>query len=414
MVRSDNTFKLFLLVISIIFGPWESSAQWSQTNTGINDLSQGAAVLGASQTHLFAKAGFTLYRSNDNGDTWTAATTPVPFNSTECGLGISGRYFAGLNASTECIYWTIDNGDSWNTVTNGPATTAVRGFLATNSHLFAYTSSAGVYRAALPGDDWASANTGLTNTNVIGMLQVGGDLYANTIGGGVFISTDDGSTWSASNSGIDPGDLFGVNLWAMGGDLYYTAQGGGKYTSTDGGTTWSAWAGLPQLGLGLLEVKRFGNNLYMETRHFADGLRDSLYLSINEGATWTNITGNLNAADLNGSGVFEHNGCLFIGYNLISPGQGLFRRCSSASLPEQGLAYGLRLYPDPTEGAVVLELPDDAVGRSYRVLDLHAAEVVRGRLTATRMHLDLSALAAGSYLLTVEGVGLAPVRLVKQ
>lgn len=72
-------------------------------------------------------------------------------------------------------------------------------------------------------------------------------------------------------------------------------------------------------------MKRFGNNLCMEPRHFAGGLRDSLYLSINEGATWSNITGNLNAADLNGSGIFEHNGCNFIGYNLISPGQGIYR-----------------------------------------------------------------------------------------
>lgn len=403
-----------LLLPALFLTTW-SAAQWTQTNFGIADLTQGAAVLGASPTHLFAKAGATLYRSSDNGSIWTAATNPVALNPTECGLYAGGRYFAGLNASSDCIYYTTDDGSTWNTVTNAPQATVVRGFLANSTHVFAYASTGGVFRAPLPGDAWTTVNAGLANTNVIGMLLVGNDLFTNTIGGGIFKSTDGGSSWSASNAGISPSDLNGENLWVMGGDLFYTAQGGGKYTSTDGGATWSVWAGVPQLGLGLLEVKRFGGNLYIETRHFAGGgLRDSLYQSADEGASWTNITGNLNAADLNGSGIIENNGCVFLGYNLISPGQGLFRRCGSTSVPEQGMADGLRLYPDPTEGAVVLELPDDAVGRSYRVLDLHGAEVLRGRLTATRMHLDLTALAAGSYLLKVEGTPLAPVRVVKR
>lgn len=388
-------------------------AQWTQSNNGFTDLSQGAYLLGASPTHLFAKAGGTLYRSADNGDTWTAATNPVALNTTECGLHVGGRYFAGLNASTDCIHYTTDNGSTWNAVTNAPQTTVVRGFLANSTHVFAYTSTAGVFRAPLPGDAWTTVNTGLTSTNVIGMLQVGNDLFAINIGGGVFKSTDGGSSWSASDAGIAPGDLNGEHLWVMGGALFYTAQGGGKYTSTDGGATWSIWAGLPQFGLGLLEVKRFGNNLYMETRHFAGGLRDSLYLSADEGASWTNITGNLNAADLNGSGIIEHNGCVFLGYNLISPGQGIYRWCASSSVEEKP-SQAVHVFPNPCEGPVTVVLPQQAIGSDYRLVDITGAEVLRGRIGGMLMDLDLTALAAGTYLMRVEGDRVAPVRVVKR
>ncbi len=404
---------LLLLVVSFAIGPRNSSAQWAQTNTGITDLSQGAFVLGASPTHLFAKAGNTLYRSADNGDTWTAATNPVALNPTESGLFVGGRYFAGLNASTDCIYYTTDNGDTWNTVAGAPQTTVVRGFIANSTHVFAYTSTGGVYRSPLPGDAWTTVNTGLLSTNVIGMVQRGTDLYANTIGAGVFISTDGGSTWSAANNGISASDLNGENIWLMDGDLYYTAQGGGKYTSTDGGGTWTVWAGLPQLGLGLLEVKRFGANLYMETRHFSGGLRDSLYLSADEGASWSNITGNLNAADINGSGIVQNDGCVFIGYNLISPGQGIYRRCGPTAVHER-TELNMQVFPNPTDGGVTVSVPLQAIGSPYRVLDIAGAEVLRGRVAGAQVQIDLTTLAAGSYLLHVEGGEVASVRVVKR
>lgn len=402
-----------LLGLALFLGPF-CTAQWSQTNSGISDLSQGAYLLGASPTHLFAKAGNTLYRSTDNGDTWSAATNPVALNPTESGLYVGGRYFAGLNASSDCIYYTTDNGDTWNTVTNAPQATVVRGFLANNTHVFAYASTGGVFRAPLPGDAWTTVNTGLSNTNVIGMLLNGSTLYANTVGGGIFISTDDGNIWDNSNTGISPSDLNGEHLWVMNGDLYYTAQGGGKYTSTDGGATWSAWGGLPQFGLGLLEVKRYGTNLYMETRHFAGGgLRDSVYVSADEGASWTNITGNLNAADLNGSGILERDGCVFMAFNVISPGQGIYKRCTGTGLDEPS-AQVIRVFPNPGEGIFAVTLPQPAIGAPYRVVDIAGAEVLRGRIGGAQVELDLSELAAGTYVMHVEGGAVAPVRVVKR
>lgn len=390
--------------------PMITNAQWSQTNTGIADLSQGAYLLGASPTHLFAKAGSTLYRSANNGDSWTAATNPVALNPGECGAYYNGRYYAGLNASTDCILYTTDNGDTWNSVTGGPTATVVRGFQEYGGGLFAYTSNAGIY-VTTDGDNWQAANNGLTNLNVIGMSSAGVYLLAATIGGGVY-RTINGTVWNQV-TGIGAGDLNGESIWRMGSAQYYAAQGGAEYTSTDFGATWTAWTQPAFFGLGLLEVKRYGTDLYMETRHFSGGLRDSLYHSADEGASWTNITGNLNAADLNGSGIVENDGCVFIGYNLISPGQGIYRRCASTGV-EEVPAQAVRVFPNPVVGMITVVLPQEAVGAPYRVVDITGAEVLRGRIGGAQVELDLAALAAGTYVLRVEGGAVAPVRVVKR
>lgn len=61
-----------------------------------------------------------------------------------------------------------------------------------------------------------------------------------------------------------------------------------------------------------------------------------------------------------------------------------------------------------------MTLPQPAIGAPYRVVDIAGAEVLRGRIGGAQMELDLSALAAGTYVLHVEGGKVAPVCVVKR
>ncbi|WKZ65937.1 MAG: hypothetical protein QY325_14350 [Flavobacteriales bacterium] len=389
-----------------------ATAQWAQVNDGIASLANGAYTLGASDSHVFAKTLTALYRSADNGDNWEEIDPPIANNTTECGIFFNGRYFAGLNAATACIHYTDDNGDSWTEAPGAPTATVVRGFLAYGGALYAYTSSAGIYRT-IDGTNWAAVNNGLTSLNVIGMSAAGPYFLAATIGGGVF-RTINAASWTQA-TGIAPGDLNGENTWGMGNFQYYTAQGGAIYRSADFGSSYTAWTAPAQFGLGLLEVKRFGTSLYIESRHFAGGgLRDSLYRSTNEGASWVNITGNLNAADLNGSGILQHDGYVFIGYNMISPGQGIYRYALSTGMYEADGVFQPRAFPNPTADRVTVQMPPQAMGAPYRVLGITGAEVLRGQVVGTPWQLDLSGLPAGSYMLHVDGAEVMPVRLVKR
>ncbi len=347
--------KIYLSTV-ILFASITCFAQWGQVNNGITNLTSGAKLLGSSNTHLFSGTlgGGKMYRTNDNGNSWTEIQAPVPGNVPECGYYFNGKYFSGLNSSMNCVYYTIDNGTNWNNVTGGPQTTVVRGFIDLSGSIFAYTSSAGIYKSSDGGLSWSAANSGLTNLNIIWMETINTKLIAATIGGGIFISTDNGVTWAQSNSGIAGGDLNAELVWRMGNNLYYTAQGGGSYSSNNEGTTWASWTKPYVMGLGVLEIHRYGSNLYMEARHFSGGLRDSVYISSNEGVSWTNITDNLSATDLNASGITEFGGFVFIAYNLISPNLGIYRRASTVGIEENVISNDIIIYPNPFTNKIVL------------------------------------------------------------
>ncbi len=252
----------------------------------------------------------------------------------------------------------------------------------------------------------------LSNLNVIGMASSGPYFVAATIGGGVF-RTINAASWTQA-TGIAGGDLNGENVWRMGGSLFYSAQGGAEYMSSDYGQTWTAWTQPAFFGLGMVEVKRFGNSLYMETRHFAGGLRDSLYRSTNEGASWTNITGNLNAADINGSGVLEHDGYVFIGYNIGSPGLGIYRYSISTDVDDVLTRSTPVVFPNPAEEVINITLPHAEGTTNYTLLDAAGRSVMSGRLIPGSSQLDLAALAPGCYFLRCEVPALAPVRVVRR
>ncbi len=387
------------------------AAQWGQVNNGFATLDYGAATHGVTPTHVFARAYNVLYRSDDNGDTWTAVANPIAGNPSDVGYYFNDRYFAGSSSITACIHFSDDEGDSWTPATGAPSATVVRGFFEYGGALYAYTSTAGIYRT-IDGDTWSAVNNGLTNLNVIGMASSGPYFVAATIGGGVF-RTINAASWTQS-TGIGGGDLNGENVWRMGGILYYSAQGGAEYRSTDYGDTWTAWTQPAFFGLGMVEVKRFGNNLYMETRHFAGGQRDSLYRSTNEGVVWTNITGNLDAADIHGSGIFEHDGYLFIGYNLSSAGEGLYRYSLSTDIAEADHQGTVTLYPNPTSDVVTMTVPAVHVGARYALHDVLGAQVGTGTVTSTAVELDLSGVGPGCYMLHWDDASLGPVRVVKR
>ncbi|HNQ83996.1 MAG TPA: T9SS type A sorting domain-containing protein [Bacteroidales bacterium] len=340
--------KYYLLSIFVFLSAL-STAQWGPVNNGISNLSFGVKLLGSSDAYIFSGtlADARMYRSGDNGNNWDEIDPPVTGNVPECGFFFEDKYFAGLNSSQECIFYSTDDGSSWNSVSGGPQTTWVRGFFSLSGDIFAFTSSAGIYKSTDGGSNWEPANSGLDNYNVIRMESINSKLLAATIGGGVFASTDNGETWFPSNNGIAGSDLNATLVWRMGAGLFYMEQGGAAYTSNDEGANWSAWIKPAVMGLAVNEIYRTGNHLYMESRHFAGGLKDSVYYSINEGFSWDNITDNLSASDLNASGITEFEGYAFIAYNIISPGLGIYRRGISTGTVEMNNPVSIEIYPNP-------------------------------------------------------------------
>lgn len=393
--------KINLSALIILAGINACFAQWGQVNNGIINLTSGAKLLGSSNTHLFAGTlgDSKMYRTIDNGNNWIEIQPPVTTNVPECGYYFSGKYFSGLNSSMNCVFYTNDNGTTWNSVTGGPQTTVVRGFSSLSGNIFAYTSSSGIYKSSDGGSTWSAANSGLTNLNVIWMETINSKLIAATIGGGVFISTDNGASWVQSNTGIAGGDLNAELVWKMGTNLYYTAQGGGSYLSNNEGTNWSSWTKPSVMGLGVMEIHRNGTNLYMESRHFSGGMRDSIYITSNEGASWTNITANLSATDLNASGITEFGGYVFIAYNLMSPNLGVYRNTTTVGINDNELSNDISIYPNPFNDKIVLRNSSNETIKQVFIYDNLGKLVVSENGNAE--YINTSGLNNGLYFMEI-------------
>ena len=401
----------FALVVGFFFASFFTQGQWTPVNNGLTNLTQGAATHGSSPTHLFARGGGNLFRSSDNGDSWTVVANPEFLNPSDCGYFFADRYFAGLNSAQACIHYTEDEGDTWSPADGAPTATVVRGFFEYGGALYAYTSNAGIYRT-IDGESWAAVNNGLANLNVIGMCAAGPYFLAATVGGGVF-RTINAATWIQA-TGIASGDLNGENIWYVGGSQYYTAQGGAIYRSSSAGETWSAWTAPLQFGLGVVEVKRFDTRIYVEARHLAGGgQRDSVYVTTN-GTSWENITTNLNAADLNGSGLLEHNGYAFIAYSFLSPGTGILRYDLSTGVYDGMGTIAPSIFPNPTEDVVTIIFSTSLGVLNYALLDAAGRTIRSGRYTYGPTQVDMGGLAPGCYILRSDDPAMAPVRLVKR
>ena len=390
-----------LLTAVLLFAGITSYAQWGPVNNGIVNLTFGAKLLGTSNTHLFSGTlgGPKMFRTSDYGNNWTEIQPPVTGNIPECGYYFDGKYFAGLNSSMDCIFYSNDNGTNWNSVNGGPQTTVVRGFSSISETIFAFTTSKGVYKSADGGANWSEVNSGLSNQNVIWMETINSKIIAATIGAGVFISDDNGASWVQSNSGIAGGDLNASFVWRMGTTLYYYAQGGGSYTSTDEGANWIAWTKPSFFGLGMTEVYRNGSHLYLESRHFAGGLKDSIYFSSNEGVNWTNITANLSAADLNASGITEFGGYAFVAYNLISPGLGIYRKATTVSVSETVQTDPINIYPNPfTDKIVFTNAPDRRI-KQVSMFDNQGRLIVT--VNGDESSINTSQLSSGLYVIQI-------------
>lgn len=191
---------------------------------------------------------------------------------------------------------------------------------------------------------------------------------------------------------------------------YYSTQNGATYQCMDYGEHWVEWTNPAPFVAGLQEMKRYGNRLCMEWRHSSG--RDSLYLSENEGASWSNMTGNLDATDFYGGGFVEHDGYLFYSYRMGAMA-GIQRYALSTSVVgNKGLIQG-SAYPNPVDDMLTIELAPKTILRTWVLVDATGRTMANGRVTGNVERIDMAALQPGCYLLRWDDTGATALRVVK-
>src|SRR5262249_38293613 len=150
----------------------------------------------------------------------------------------TGDIFAGTAGCGEGVYRSTDNGDSWTLANTGLTSTDVAGLgINDNSHIFAATRSimgegGGMFRSTDNGDSWTEQNNGFTAVDANAVAFNSRDDVFAAAAGGVFRSTNDGDSWTDISSGLIP---VGGNVWALAMDsgnyAFAGTAGGGVFSS---------------------------------------------------------------------------------------------------------------------------------------------------------------------------------------
>lgn len=72
----------------------------------------------------------------------------------------------------------------------------------------------------------------------------------------------------------------------------------------------------------------------------------------------------------------------------------------------------VKVYPNPTNDVLFIEMEDGISNSQYVILDLHGRKVRSGRITEQKSSVDLNSLKLGVYLIQVGGSN--PIRIIKQ
>ena len=381
-------------------------SQWSQVNNGIQDLSYGVLTISGHNGKMYTGTlgGYKLYKSDDYGNNWSEIAPPVAFGLPVSTFSYGNRLFFGLNVVSNDVYYTEDDGATWQVAVGGPQSSVVDGFYALSDKLYCYTTNSGVYRSSDGGTNWIQINNGLTVLNVEKLESIGNRLLACTINGGVYVSDDYGDTWVQSNTGISTSHLAGYQLFRLGTELFYMDQSAGRYKSTDQGNSWTAVTPPAFWGIKPRIVYRNpqSGNVYMKNAFGGWGEIDSLFVSYDEGASWLNITENLPQA-FNEAEFTEYNGYVFYAYDILVPGEGIYRRGDFNALAEKE-EFAVEIYPNPASNSIYLS--SDQSLRSVSIIDNSGRTVLARDLNFDNScSLEITELPKGYYLLKITTAG---------
>jgi photosystem II stability/assembly factor-like uncharacterized protein len=199
-----------------------------------------------SSDHIFAGTYYGsggLFRSTDNGETWTVANNGLTHQLViSLVINSSGHIFAGSDFERG-VFRSTDNGENWAEVNNGLINTSVQTLaLNSNDEIFAGTGywwegNAGVFSSTDNGENWSEISNGLQPDHSVFSLTVNslGHIFAGTEGAGIFRSTDNGANWTEINQGLLNKTVLAFTFNSN-GYLFSGTEGAGVFRSKESTT----------------------------------------------------------------------------------------------------------------------------------------------------------------------------------
>jgi uncharacterized protein (TIGR03437 family) len=293
LMFSDDTLLAGTFSFGIYRSP-DNGATWTEANIGLPEGNARSinAMITSGEGIYAGTTGAGIYRSVDHGATWTAVNNGLPAGEARIVKALTvkgGVLFAGTSGAG--IYRSSDNGATWTAANNGlPPGEArnIRTMTSNTNVLFAGTSFAGIYRSLDNGASWSAANNGLpigtgTTPIFLSMTTNGSTIFAGTFGGGIYRSVDNGGNWTLANEGLPEGNARFVSGLTRSGNVTFAGTSAGIYQSVDNGSSWTeANVGVPEGEARAVQTLTSNGSLI-----FAGTRGGGVFRSVDNGIRWS-------------------------------------------------------------------------------------------------------------------------------
>jgi photosystem II stability/assembly factor-like uncharacterized protein len=325
--------RIFILVL-LMNSPTVSFAQWQQVglqNKNIYSIhTNGSLILAGSDSGH-------IYRSTDEGMTWTLSVANMPFNNIILSFLswgdtiLAGAGFGTFGSCFGCggVYRSTNMGLNWTKTSNGlPDPVGIPTLLRVGTKLLAAIDY-GLYFSYDNSATWTIADSSaLAETTVLSLISKDNLLFAATDTRGVFASSDTGGIWSPVNTGLPRGEdttrfheVFSLQSFEnklFAGVLYY-----GAFFTNDSGNQWCVInSGLDSLVFGNLPAVEFASS---STTLFGATYKRVYYLR-NGDTGWTNFSDGLQIPIPRVSAIKLGTNEQFLFAGVVGAGKGIWRR----------------------------------------------------------------------------------------
>lgn len=195
------------------------------------DTNRYSAVAINVNGYLFAVSGRSIYRSTDNGESWTNVNEEMK-NSYVSSVVVHGDHEV-FAVTPEGLYHS-HRGEGWTKMGEELGNIAVSHLAFNDSgHIFAGTYGHGVYRSKDNGKTWSSVNSGFTREPSIFSLVTGSNGHVLALTNyGVFHASDNGANWREVTNGLKYDRITSIALDAD-GHLLACAEGYGIFRTVE-------------------------------------------------------------------------------------------------------------------------------------------------------------------------------------
>ena len=266
---------IFTICFAVIlfFSLIRLNAQWKQLEVGPPGQ---VWSLGKMGNYIFAGAFAGIYRTTDQGKSWTNVS---PYFA-RCYAVKGTEIFAGTYQ--DGVICSRDSGKTWQ-ITDTSLHGEINAIAIKGNYMFA-GGGAVMLRSTDDGSSWTLIQNGLTygQTTVTGMVVTEGKILASTFAG-VVISTDNGDDWSTL-VGTNSADAV-TNCIAVIDSTVLVGWPGGVIRSTDDGRSWDEPGGWISTSTTFSII---GNS----SRIYA-GTIDGVHVSTDDGITWAPVNNGL-------------------------------------------------------------------------------------------------------------------------